>query len=700
MEQNSGGIKSLLVVLIASLVLLTAFGLVWFLFLGPAAPVGLGWYLFSFTSGLTMIVLACTFPLVFVIVPLSLGKGALMGISIALAFGLGVALTLSMYGVIAAVVGKLAIGALGAPLELVKNWLYFVAGIFAYLFALGELGFINFHLPTYKGAAPSFIQKQQDVLKALLLGLFLGNIGVGCPHPATPMLLTRIAVSSDVFYGWLLFFVHALGRITPLLIVAFLGILGVSALDWLIARKEKIERATGWGMVFVAAFILVLGLFTHDWWVYSGQHTVFEKLTQEELVTGFIAQKIGTGAAHAHDIPTGMGLFDLPLWLGNWTLVFLWIAPLWYWWSRKKKGGWGLLAFSLLLAVVFIHVLPDWFLFHLHQDQSRPETMTTVPHIEGTGHEAVAHEESGVTNGLVVNLLVHPLPITNNTTTHLGFFVNEKPWNVPVTSLELGHEKIMHVIGVRSDLNEFFHIHPRPSPAPGLLTDDYFFRQPGVYKIWSEIKRAGVDHVFGHPPLHVYGPGAVSRKEVSFARNIIVDNYQIRLTAPDLIFKNNPTNLVFDINGLAGQAIPIENYLGVKMHLTAIKDDWTQFIHTHPNDHELDRHESFNIVPKALAHGGGGPANEGEGVGGTPIPFTVNFPEAGLYKIFSQFRPTGIALIADEALTASFWLEVADQPPPPPPFSIQTSRPILTIISLLLIALLGWWTGKFVNIKR
>ena len=114
-------------------------GLIWFFFLGPDTPVGLGWYLFSFAAGLTMIVLPCTLPLAFVIVPLSLGKGVARGLGIALSFGLGVALMLSVYGVVAALVGEVAIGALNAPLESVKNWLYLIAGTFAYIFALGEL---------------------------------------------------------------------------------------------------------------------------------------------------------------------------------------------------------------------------------------------------------------------------------------------------------------------------------------------------------------------------------------------------------------------------------------------------------------------------------------------------------------------------------------------------------------------------------
>lgn len=317
-------------------------GLIWFLFLGPETPVGFGWYLFSFAAGLSMIVLPCTLPLAFVIVPLSMGKGAVKGLGIAIAFGLGVAITLSMYGVIAAVVGEVAIGTLGAPLETVKNWLYFGAGLAAYLFALGEIGLINVRMPTYTGAAPGFIQKQQDYLKALLLGLFLGNIGVGCPHPATPVILTRIAASGDIFYGWMLFFVHALGRILPLILLALLGIMGVNALTWLVARKDKVERATGWGMVFVAAFILVLGLFTHDWWVLSGQHTLLEEITQEERFLGIIVDRFNLGPPpHTHGLEefTGRtGLLRLPLSLGNWVLIGLWVLPLWLvYWKRKKS---------------------------------------------------------------------------------------------------------------------------------------------------------------------------------------------------------------------------------------------------------------------------------------------------------------------------------------------------------------------------
>jgi len=340
--ENDMRLKTILAILSVSLLAIIIIGVVWFFVAGTATPAGIGWYLFSFAAGLTMIVLPCTLPLAFVIVPLSMGKGVVKGLGMAIAFGSGVTIMLSAYGIIAAIAGEIAIGALGAPLESVKNWLYFIAGLFAYIFALGELGLLRFRMPTYTGAAPAFIQRRQDYLKAFFLGIFLGNIGVGCPHPATPLILVEIARAGDVLYGWSLFFIHAVGRVLPLFLLAILGVLGVNGLSWLVKRKDKVERATGWGMVFVAGFILVLGLFTHDWWVASGQHTIFEELTQEQTVTTLFTEQIGQGKAHAHvsqEVEGKTGLFGLPLSLGNWVLVGLWIFPLWWYFlkNRRKK---------------------------------------------------------------------------------------------------------------------------------------------------------------------------------------------------------------------------------------------------------------------------------------------------------------------------------------------------------------------------
>lgn len=684
-----------------------AAGLFWFFFTGSASPVGFGWYLFSFAAGLTMIVLPCTLPLAFVIVPLSMGKGAAKGLGIAAAFGLGVALTLSAYGVIAAIIGEVAIGTIGAPLETVKNWLYFFAGAAAYLFALGELGLIRVRMPSYSGAAPAFIQKQQDYLKALLLGLFLGNIGVGCPHPATPVILTRIAASGDVFYGWMLFLVHAIGRVIPLLLLALLGILGVNALQWLVARKDKVERATGWGMVFVAGFILVLGLFSHDWWVYSGQHTLFEEITREEQVVGVIAQRLGVAAPHTHEIPTGAGLFGLPFWLGNWTLAVLWVSPLfWYHIRKKKEEGsapayriWFFSAVSFLLALLVIWVLPDRFLNHTRHMKSMPhaEEMTGREHAAADHGAPAYQEEAEVREGIAVNLNVAPVPVDAGTSTRLSFFVNEKPGNRPVdaAALEYDHTKLMHVIGVRDDLNEFFHIHPQPAVEyeglgvrPGLFTVDHAFSMPGRYKIWSEIKKDGVNYTFGHPEISVEGVGERYEKDVFFARSAIVGNYQVLMEYEAPIAQGRETDIVFDIHDLVGREIAVEPYLDADMHLSVIKDDLTRLIHTHP-DGGADHHGLLPVmIRRASAHGSEA-RPEGEDI---KIIFHVLFPEAGIYKMLAQFRPQGIELPEDEALTASFFVRVEEKKS-----FVFSGWGVNVAVSLALIVLLSWGVKRFLK---
>jgi suppressor of ftsI len=344
------------------------FGLLYLFVIAPSVPNGsVGWFLFAFATGLTMIIMPCTLPLAFVIVPLSMGKGLVRGLGIAIAFGLGVATTLSLYGVVAAVVGDAVLNVLGADLEALKNWVYFIAGTFAFLFALSEIGLLNVHMPTYAGAAPAFIQKQQEIIKAFCLGLFLGNVGVGCPHPATPLILIEIATSGDILYGWLMFLIHAIGRILPLLLLAFLAILGVNGLNWLMTRKATLERVTGWAMVFVAGFILTLGLFSHDWWVNSGIHSGLEAITQESRFNAVMNQTLGTNVAHVHGLEDGVGLFGQPLEWGHWFLVLVWLIPMWWWYMKRRRE---------------MHSSPS---FHIRELEAKLDAIETERrHIEST----------------------------------------------------------------------------------------------------------------------------------------------------------------------------------------------------------------------------------------------------------------------------------------------------------------------------
>ncbi|MFQ6020651.1 MAG: cytochrome c biogenesis CcdA family protein [Candidatus Aenigmatarchaeota archaeon] len=219
----------------------------------------------SYAAGLSMIVLPCTLPLVFIIVPLSMGRGYKKGLAMAILFSIGLIITLSLYGAGIALLGR------AFALHKVTQAMYLIAGILAFIFGLSELKLIKFELPSYKGM-PSFIQKQSDLFKALLLGLFLGNAGIGCPNPATYVILTYIASTGSIIQGILLQAVNGIGRVIPLIFLSILGILGVNATQSLVKRKTLINKITGWGLIFFGAIIIVWGLYGHYWFLNTPIH--------------------------------------------------------------------------------------------------------------------------------------------------------------------------------------------------------------------------------------------------------------------------------------------------------------------------------------------------------------------------------------------------------------------------------------------
>jgi len=159
---------------------------------------------FAYVAGISMIVLPCTLPLVFIIVPFSMGKGFRKGFGMAVLFGLGLAITLAIYGIFVALIGKvIGLDAAISEASIVSKVLFMVGGAAALLFGLSELGLLKFELPAY-ARTPKFIENKKDYAKAFFLGLFLGNAGVGCPNPLFYVLLGDIAVKGSLLFGgWL-----------------------------------------------------------------------------------------------------------------------------------------------------------------------------------------------------------------------------------------------------------------------------------------------------------------------------------------------------------------------------------------------------------------------------------------------------------------------------------------------------------------
>lgn len=279
----------------------------------------------AYTTGLSMIVLPCTLPAVFVIVPLSLGRSYQRGFTMALLFGLGLTLTTGAYGVAVAYLGKILY------LDQVTLLMWLTAGMAAYVFGLSELGLIPWQVPSYGGPLPAAIQQRGDYLKAFGMGLLLGNAGIGCPNPAFYVLLTYIAGSGSLVTGAAYGLIHGIGRATPLLALSILAILGVNATGWVLSKRERIERMVGWGLIGVGALLIPKGyLLGHAFWEESVIHKVWNKLVH--LLLGANVAESAKVEAMLGD----MSVHDPWLLYGPWVIIALLIAipVLWNDWKQ------------------------------------------------------------------------------------------------------------------------------------------------------------------------------------------------------------------------------------------------------------------------------------------------------------------------------------------------------------------------------
>ena len=334
--------KRFRVILVVSAFILFFIVLFAFVYLS-ATPKATATMLLSFFGGISNIVLPCTLPLVFIIVPLAMVAGGRKGLWMSILFGLGLIITLAAYGAVVGVLGQY----LG--LDSATRIMYSLAGLASLIFGLIELKLINFQLPSYV-RMPKFIEKQGDYLKVFFLGLLLGNAGVGCPNPITYVVLTFAATTGDWFRGALLMAMNGLGRMIPLLLLTILGLLGINSISWLTKRTEAITKFTAWVLVVLGSFILLNGVFGHLW--YEGG------IFHEGLNGAFMAaggKMIGEVGIEIEEIERPVAFSEYGALIN---LLLTTLPVFWYW--RKYPNAKKKILMILLIIVVWDILLFDF----------------------------------------------------------------------------------------------------------------------------------------------------------------------------------------------------------------------------------------------------------------------------------------------------------------------------------------------------
>ncbi|HUU49013.1 MAG TPA: cytochrome c biogenesis protein CcdA [Nitrosopumilaceae archaeon] len=279
------------------------------------------WLIISYVAGLSMIILPCTLPLVFIIVPLSMGKGGKKGLFMAALFGAGLTITIMFYG--------LGIGVLGqtAELDQISIYMFLIAGLAAFLFGLSQLKLFELKLPTYSGT-PKFIQSRGDYSKSFFMGLLLGNAGVGCPNPMFYWLLIYVASTGSAEVGASLGIVHGVGRAIPLILLSVLAIIGINATKGITSSRVNIEKITGWMLIVIGAFLIIQGIpGGHEWYESTFIHLAWNNLVS----TTIIPPEFHVGE-HIHNFDS-----KIPQELAPILFVGLIIFPVIWYFTRKKE---------------------------------------------------------------------------------------------------------------------------------------------------------------------------------------------------------------------------------------------------------------------------------------------------------------------------------------------------------------------------
>ena len=167
-----------------------------------------------FFGGLALNLTPCVYPLIPITISFFGGQDTSKGRTfwMALAYVLGIAVTYSILGVVAALGGGLFGALLTNPFVLIG-----IAAVLVGL-SLSMFGVYEFRLPT--GLMTAASQSKAGIFGSFFMGLTLGIVAAPCVGPFVIGLLTYVAAKQSVLLGFTMFFTLAMGLGLPYLFLA------------------------------------------------------------------------------------------------------------------------------------------------------------------------------------------------------------------------------------------------------------------------------------------------------------------------------------------------------------------------------------------------------------------------------------------------------------------------------------------------
>lgn len=218
------------------------------------------------------------------------------------------------------------------------------------------------------------------------------------------------------------------------------------------------------------------------------------------------------------------------------------------------------------------------------------------------------------------------LSILPGTPTNYSFTIVNNEGNT-VKEFSITHEKLIHVVLVSEDLQEFQHLHPTLNTETGVFTlENLTFKTNGTHYLYANFiapdnmelpeERATV-LATNILTVGTEKPQQPQPRQKDLADKT-VDGFDVRLEKDggpaSPIFAQEETNLTLTVHKGAQQPAALEPYLGELGHLVVIKQDTHDYIHAHP----IRTEEA------------------------SQVHFTVPFPDTGVYTLFFEFQVDGV----------------------------------------------------------
>jgi hypothetical protein len=226
-------------------------------------------------------------------------------------------------------------------------------------------------------------------------------------------------------------------------------------------------------------------------------------------------------------------------------------------------------------------------------------------------------------------------------TVRLNFVVSHPETGARVRNYVLNHEKLFHLFIVSADMKEYQHIHPQLE-ADGSFKVETVLPRAGLYKLHSDFFPTGGTLQVLHRELATAGyqagrtpARAVLDADTSFTKTI--DGMKISLDwGGGELVPGAFVRLKYRLaDAQTGEPVRnLEPYLGAWGHTLILNADQSDYLHSHPTETLPEG------VERATLHGG------------PEVEFGAMFPEAGLYRIWTQFQRGG------RVATVSFTIQV------------------------------------------